>query len=524
MFTYIAIDRDNGHIELCDENSDKSMLDAVSIVSDLEYKKVLHGDTFNISENKVELVSSNFLSIPGILRPNNVIGKEKDKDLCMFIPDNPLLKIMYVPYKNKQTRNFCKIYQNRFVTVTRTLHPYRVFIDQNIGEVSSLEAFCEYKVHCKKLQKSLSAFNKRVRDVLPLQLIPIENRIITIDSNVTRDYDDAIGFGNDTLSVYIADVPTFLEQHQLWNDIEKVSSIYLPDGVKRPMLPPLISEKLLSLCENTVKQVFSMHVNVNTFEITFDTKVINVEKNCVYETEELFQHPTYISCLYHARRLSEHFPYKTIIENSYDLVEYLMLFMNSSCAKKLKEHGVGIYRSVKIQNRVDDNTELGKFLSYWKNASSSYTVVPEEHMLLRIPDYVHITSPIRRLVDILNMYQMQKILGIVFTEMGQRFYDTWYEQIDLINKTVKDIRHVQNECAIMHYYWDKGDVEEDVDAYVIENDHPKYTIYIPSSKYITNIHSEEMLIVHDMISVTVYFFNDKATLNKKLRVARKNNV
>lgn len=519
MFTYVAIDRNDGHVKLSNENDDETLLNKLKNISDLEYKKVLHNDIFNINENKINLVYSNFLSIPGILRPNNVIGKENNKDLCMFIPDDPQLKIMYVPYKNKQTRNFCKIYQNRFITVTRTLQPYRVFIDQNIGEVSDLKAFCEYKIHCKKLQKSLSKFNKKVKDIIPLQLLSNESEIITIDSSTTRDYDDAIGFNNDTLSVYIADVPTFLEQNQLWNDIEKVSSIYLPDGVNRPMLPPLISENLLSLCENTAKQVFCMHINVNTFEITFDVKIINIGKNCVYESKELFENPTYINCLHHARQLLKSFPYKTTIENSYDLIEYLMLFMNASCAKKLKEHGVGIYRSVKIQNRVNNNTELGKFLSYWKNASSSYVNVPEDHMLLRIPDYVHITSPIRRLVDILNMYQMQKILGIVFTEMGQSFYDKWYEQIDLINKTVKDIRHVQNECAIMHYYWDKSDGEENVNAYVIENNHPKYTIYIPSSKYITNIHSDEMLNIHDMISVTVYFFNDKSTLNKKIRVS-----
>lgn len=507
MFTYIASDRDNGQIISNDV--------VCNIAPD---KKILHGDTFNIVEHQIEIISSNFLLIPGILRPNNVIGKENDKDLCLFIPDNPLLRTMYVPYKNKQTRNFCKIYSNRFVTVKRTLNPYRVFIDQNIGEVSDLNAFCEYKIHCKKLAKSLNAFNKKVRDIIPIYFHCHNEGIITIDSSTTRDYDDAIGFTNDTLSVYIADVPAFMEQHQLWNDIEKVSSIYLPDGVKRPMLPPLLSENLLSLCAGTIRQVFCMHVNVNTYEITFNTKVIQVEKNCVYDTEELFNHPTYINCLYHAKRLIKHFPYRTTIDNSYDLVEYLMLFMNASCAKTLKENGVGIYRSVKIQNRVEDNSELGKFLSYWKNATSSYTTTAEEHMLLKIPDYVHITSPIRRLVDILNMYQMQKIIGIEFTEMGQHFYNTWFEQIDLINNTVKDIRNVQNECAIMYYYWDKGEGEENVDAYVIENEHPKYVIYIPSSKYITKLHSEQILTLYDKISIKIYFFNDKSTLNKKIRV------
>lgn len=453
------------------------------------------------------------MAIPGILCPNRVIGKVKDKDLCLFIPDDKT-EPFYIPYKNKLTRNFCKIYKDRFITAFPGEKPY---VDQNIGEVTDFNAFCEYKVHCKKLNKKQFKVN-----IVPCLTNPESNRIITIDSSTTRDFDDAIGINNDILTVYIADVPSLLEQYQLWNNVNKVSSIYLPDNVKRPMLPTKLSEDLLSLTENTIKQTFCMNINIKTFEITFEQKVISVEKNCVYESEELLNHPVYQQCFNAVQTLILHFPYKQSVNNSYELVEYLMLFMNAQCALTLKTHNVGVYRSVKIQNKIDGNTELSKFLSYWRNATSSYTLVPEEHELLQIPDYVHITSPIRRLVDILNMYEMQKIIGIEFTEMAHNFVNSWYSNINTINETVSDIRHIQNECAILYYYWDR-EGEEDVDAYVIENKHPNYTIYIPSSKYVCDIYNENELVLHNKIKVKVYFFNDKATLKKKIRVASTNN-
>ena len=448
-------------------------------------------------------------TIPGILRPNQVIGKQKDKDLCLFIPDNEI-EPFYVPYKNKQTRNFCKLYKDRFITVFKG---DRIYIDQNIGEVTDFHAFCEYKIHCKKLNKKLFKFDKR-----NTAINPINNRIITIDSSTTRDYDDAVGINNNILSVYIADVPSLLEQYQLWDKINKVSSIYLPDNVKRPMLPTTLSEDLLSLKENTVKQTFCMNINMETFEITFEQKVIKVEKNCVYETEELLNHDVYKQCYDAVQKLIEHYPYKQSVNNSYELIEYLMLFMNAQSAITLKAHNVGVYRSVKIQNRIEGNTELSKFLSYWRNASSSYTLEPEEHMLLQIPDYVHITSPIRRLVDILNMYEMEKIIGIEFTDMATEFVHRWYSNIDIINETVNNIRHVQNECAILHYYWER-EGDEDVDAYIIEDNHPDYIIYIPSSKYVDKVHSDNMLNLHSKIKVKIYFFNDKVTLKKKIRMS-----
>ena len=78
----------------------------------------------------------------------------------------------------------------------------------------------------------------------------MHKKIFTIDSNNCQDYDDALGLENNVLSVYISNVPLWIEHLNLWNSLSmRVSTIYLPDK-KRPMLPTILSDCLCSLQEN----------------------------------------------------------------------------------------------------------------------------------------------------------------------------------------------------------------------------------------------------------------------------------
>ncbi len=68
--------------------------------------------------------------------------------------------------------------------------------------------------------------------------------------------------------------------------------------------------------------------------------------------------------------------------------------------------------------------------------------------MLKLNEYIHITSPIRRLVDLLNMTELQHYIGIMpFNEKSKKFHNFWTcsEKLSYINQTMQSIRKVQNE-------------------------------------------------------------------------------
>ena len=72
-------------------------------------------------------------------------------------------------------------------------------------------------------------------------------------------------------------------------------------------------------------------------------------------------------------------------------------------------------------------------------------------MYENIKQYTHITSPIRRLVDLLNSIILQKKFNLWDFKMnkGNDFYEKWINELDYINLMMRSIRKVQNNCTIL---------------------------------------------------------------------------
>ena len=95
----------------------------------------------------------------------------------------------------------------------------------------------------------------------------------------------------------------------------------------------------------------------------------------------------------------------------------------------------------------------------WHSSGSHYVTFQrlERHDLLDLDAYVHITSPIRRLVDLLNILVLQDALGLFpFTAKSGAFYKKWTNETALtyINETMRSIRRVQNDCALLARCYD----------------------------------------------------------------------
>ena len=120
------------------------------------------------------------------------------------------------------------------------------------------------------------------------------------------------------------------------------------------------------------------------------------------------------------------------IDTSHDFIAYIMILMNYISAKEMKNRKIGIYRSAKYNTdfKPPDNisSDVRKFLKMWNSSGGSYVKFENisGHEILDLDAYVHITSPIRRLVDLLNIIQFQKNLGIiVLQDKAMSFYERW---------------------------------------------------------------------------------------------------
>jgi hypothetical protein len=299
--------------------------------------------------------------------------------------------------------------------------------------------------------------------------------VFSIDPAGSTDLDDAFSItphptitGNYIVSVYIANVFHMIETLDIWKSFsERVSTIYLPDQ-KLPLLPPLLSDNLCSLLENEVRSAFIMDVEITSSgnilkdNATFRTEHIKVSRNYKYESPELLANRHYLELL-RISKLTD-----ASINDSHDMVAFWMIQMNTICGSVLVRHNTGILRgggepnehqTVErcINNTLDDSTK--RFIQNWKHTNCLYQIYDSStstsnyyHAGLNTYTYAHISSPIRRLVDILNQTLFIHHLGLVesIRPDSLEFCKNWIERIDYINTSMKSIRKLQMDCELIH--------------------------------------------------------------------------
>lgn len=364
----------------------------------------------------------------GIISFKNSFGKNNGKTIYKFIPkgEEPFL----ITYSLKPT--FSKLKEDYYAIVRKT-EKYGV-VEACLGSVNSLESYYEYELHRKKLVESLKPFFNRVKNLTEETSGEEDKFIFTIDSETTTDFDDAVSIHYENeepvLSVYISNVPAIVEKFGLWDAFtDKVATIYLPDK-KRSMLPQPL-ETICSLKENCYRSVYVMEIGKS---VRFYTKCVKINKNYIYEEASLLSSKHYKRMLKIVQCLSKIQPFSIETpSDSYSMITYLMIFMNHQCAKQLVNKG--IMRAVTKIAPSEPN-----IFSAWMNWFGEYTCEEKKHEMLNV-EYSHVTSPIRRLVDIVNLAILQNI--------GNEFCEKWIKRLDFINNKMKSIKKVQNNCKLM---------------------------------------------------------------------------
>ena len=547
--------------------------------------KLFSNDVFTVDkENKVSLLHSSIRcgpAMPGVLvlAGNKTYGRQHKlrdgqtytkkhadmaggKLLYKCIPDDMRLPSFLVPYEIKNM-SFSKVFKNLYITFTfdqwEDKHP-RAKLDNVIGPVDVLDNFYEYQLYCKSLNASIQKFQKDtsraleskshegVIETIKSKYPNIQDRtdqkfwhIITIDPPKSQDFDDGFSIveledGIQQLSIYISNVTIWMDVLNLWDSFSRrISTIYLPDK-KRPMLPTILSDCLCSLQENVTRISFVMDIfmkNNEIIDIKYANCFIKVSKNYCYEEPKLLADQKYHLILDAAQKLSIKNPYINNVRNSHETVCYLMILMNYHCAKELIKYKTGIFRSTIINREfpIPDTVpdDVGKFIKIWNSASGQYIngseIVDTRHEILDVEAYIHITSPIRRLVDLLNMIKFQHVTGIIkLSENVDKFYNKWLGDIDYTNVTMRSIRKVQCDCTLLDLCHNNPEVmEKEYNGYLFDrinrNDGLfQYVVFLPELKLSSRITMRDNLDNFTCKKFKLFLFDDEEKFKRKIRL------
>jgi len=531
-------------------------------------EKMFSKDIFSLENERPTLVYSHVRSgikLAGILmlENNKTFGRTPNKKRLLYkcIPDDRHLPSFLVPYDVKV--GFSKVQKNKYVVFKfdnwENTHPYGTLFE-TLGDVGDHNVFYEYQIYCKSLHVSMTDFTNKTRDQLLKQTNDEyieqilknthfniedrrEHRIFTIDPVNSLDFDDAFGIiknddGTMILSIYIANVYFWLEVLSLWKSFSnRVSTIYLPDK-RRPMLPTILSDNLCSLQEGQTRFTFVMDLyldmNGEIQKTEFKNAAINVFKNYRYEEPELLY-----KCPEYSNLLDITIKYDKKTTDSHDVVAFWMVYMNKTCGEWMFTKKIGIFRSVFYKDKqileMNDDidslpTDTQRIIKNWNNTSGQYVIFNEnaflDHEIMNTKSYIHITSPIRRLIDLLNQLWITREMGLIthHSEDSIDFFKNWLDKMGFINDSIRSIRKIQTDCEIVHRCFNdptimNNEYEGIVFGKVLKNDGSiHYMVYLESIRILSRINTYVEIPNYSKHMFKIFLFEDEEKVKKKIRL------
>jgi exoribonuclease R len=505
--------------------------------------------------------------IAGVLQleNNKTFGRTANKKRLLYkcIPDDKHLPSFLIPYDIKMS--FSKVLKNKYVVFKydnwNDKHPHGM-LHETIGDVDIIEAFYEYQLYCKSLHISLTDFTNKTREILNKKTCDeyveqilknpnfnIEDRreqyIFTIDPLNSTDFDDGFSIvkmqdGLIKVSVYISNVYFWLETLGLWNSFSRrVSTIYLPDR-RRPMLPTILSDTLCSLQQGQLRFALVMDILLDQngqlinddAAIQYKNVLIKVSKNYVYEDPIMIAKDEHFKSLFDiSQKMDEN------INDTHDLVAHWMIFMNLHTGNFMMNEKVGIFRSANYTNPnkhsvitsvIDDDTI--RVIKSWNNVSGQYILFDETanlgHNIMNIKSYTQITSPIRRLVDLLNLMILSQKLSLVsgLSNDAHLFLKNWLGELDYLNASMRSIRKIQTDCDVLNRCFTNPDIMLNTyhgivfDKIMKTDGNYSYMVYLKDIKLLSRFSCHNNFDDLTKLLFKIYLFEDEDKTKKKIRL------
>ncbi|HRR98591.1 MAG TPA: RNB domain-containing ribonuclease, partial [Candidatus Syntrophosphaera sp.] len=296
----------------------------------------------------------------------------------------------------------------------------------------------------------------------------------TIDAIDSPDYDDAISLQKQEqgwiLGIHISDVGGQLPLNssifkEAW---ERVSSLYLPCETI-PLLPTSLSKEAFSLKAGEKRKVLSLYLFMDKeFKIereVFKQEYITVKQNLSYEEVDRYltshQNSTLLQIVHHihnGRQIFEsggkrRYEWNVVCKNGelamecidfYSparlLIEELMVLYNRTLAEYASTKGLPcIYRNIAQYEEEEGNSH--NYCQAFLSTKAAF------HPGIGSKAYLHCSSPIRRVTDIINQAQFEALLNQKRPPFSEE------ELIKLIPAIEERVSYLHSVAARSEHYW-----------------------------------------------------------------------
>jgi len=464
----------------------------------VENNRALHNDIVYTEHNKVVGVKKrNKCLIVGILQLNNNTKygfTKKNVPYYKFVPSSNKYPNFIVPCKKKLDKQsyYLVISFNKWNTNNK--HP--------IGQIEHYIGYVGEKTNETTMLLYKNNIIPNKNKVTYNEYIPNENidyNTYSIDPDSCKDIDDALHIEHISEHKYIVGIHIAnVGEHVNVNKINTYSTIYL-DNSQINMLNDNETYNIYSLGEKTPKHSISLILEYK------DYKLINYyfKKCIVYNTPLSYNKAeTLKNKEKHAINTLYKFT-KTLLKldniSMTKLVEYYMILYNNLGATILYNYDNNtILRTHNCNGNIDESNELSKYLSILNKNAAKYESNPSNtnHSDLELNYYSHITSPIRRHVDIINQKNILKFLN------NQPIISTTYlDNINIFNKNLRKFYNNYKKLKLLYT------IENNIEtySYVINISNYKLKIYIPSLE----IEHSFNAISHKLINSNTLEYNEK---------------
>ncbi|MEJ2135586.1 MAG: ribonuclease catalytic domain-containing protein [Desulfofustis sp.] len=324
---------------------------------------------------------------------------------------------------------------------------------------------------------------------------------LTIDGATTLDFDDALTVqeqdDNYLIGIHISDVAHYVRPgDSLFQEaMNRGTSIYFPEG-QIPMLPRHISQGMCSLIQGEIRAAYSHMIllspEAEVLRVRIMPSIIRVARRLTYEdADRMINSDPELKILNTMRKklrdrrvqagaLLLPFPDVNIhIENNTrvsvslgktdtparTIISEMMILANTEAARFVSDRmSPGLFRSQgKITRRVvhgDDDDLYLNSLQRKNLPRSELSTEAKPHSGLGVSFYTTVTSPIRRLLDLVMQHQINNLVrrkSLCFTlEMCKDF-------TSVINRTLATANNVKQQ---RHRYWLLKYLEERKNSYL----------------------------------------------------------
>lgn len=340
------------------------------------------------------------------------------------------------------------------------------------------------KVYDPAIDKSgipIIFFKEHLSKLSALQDLPLASyEAFGIDEDESLDYDDALSIQTEgdklIVGIHISSIALYMDKDEpLFSEaINRFSSLYLPSGYI-PMFPRQLSNSLFSLNKDEPKPVLSLYIHfdreLNIEDSHLRLERLSIEENYSYSqvdkaiAEDKFKLLSKIAFqLKNSRETEEknepryHYSLwlkedklvmkkQDLLSPARHMVEELMILYNRHLAEyALKNDLPVLYRNISKHNEPHS----------LKPISSVYLdTKPKYHHGIGSGAYLHLSSPIRRVVDLINQMQIQGFLQKGETAFSE---EELQEMIPILRKKQLFVREIVQKSE---RYWFYKFIEQD---------------------------------------------------------------